>query len=320
MKPRLVDLCAGTGCFSKAFDFAEVVYANDLETSSKTFYDHNFPHKLTLGDINLIDPTTVPEHDILTAGFPCQPFSIAGKRLGFDDLRSNVFASILRILELRKPRCFVLENVKNLKTHNKGETMSFITTSLEDLGYRLHIQVLNTCVATEIPQNRERIYIVGFKNEKDFTHFELPIPTPVRRNVVDYLDKEVSDKYYYNDSLKVYPLVLEKVITPGVIYQYRRTLVRENASGVCPTLTANMGSGGHNVPLILDHRGIRKLTPKECFSLQGMSEFQMPPLSDAKLYKLAGNAVSLPVVRLISNAIKKVISPRIKLRLSARQP
>lgn len=304
MKPRLVDLCAGTGSFSKAFSFANVVYANDLEKSSKDFYDFNFNHKLTLGDINLVPTSEIPEHDILTAGFPCQPFSIAGKRLGFEDLRSNVFTSILRILGLRKPRFFILENVKNLLTHNQSETIEFIKTSLTNINYELKIVLLNTCKVTEIPQNRERVYIIGFKNQQDYKNFKIEYPIVNKKPITDYLQDTVLEKYYYTPSVKVNALIQEKVTKKGVIYQYRRTLVRENTSGVCPTLTANMGTGGHNVPLVRDDKGVRKLTPQECFSLQGMSSLKLPPsLSDAKLYKLAGNAVSLPVVELISKAI-----------------
>lgn len=160
-----------------------------------------------------------------------------------------------------------------------------------------------------IPQNRERIYIVFYREEKfrDLFDFTLPILDPIPK-LHELMEPEVHPSYYYNDSLKVYESIKEgvkKPITDEVIYQFRRYYVRENSSGHCPTLTANMGEGGHNVPLILDSKGIRKLTPRECFNLQGFPQtYKFPPsLSDNKLYKLAGNAVSVPIVMEIASRI-----------------
>ena len=154
-----------------------------------------------------------------------------------------------------------------------------------------------------IPQNRERIYIIGFRTKKDFDKFVLPSPIPLRCNVGDIINinDRKDDKYYYTQSSKFYELLTESVAKEYVIYQLRRTYVRENKSGVCPTLTANMGTGGNNVPIIKDNFGIRKLTPEECFKFQGFSGIDIPKgVSNSQLYKQAGNSITVPVVERIA--------------------
>jgi DNA (cytosine-5)-methyltransferase 1 len=295
-----IDLFAGTGAFSLAF--GNTVFANDMAPASKSIYDANFSHKLTLKDLNDIRVEDIPPHDILTGGFPCQPFSIAGYREGFDDKRSNVFWKILEILEHHHPKCIVLENVKNLLTHDNKKTFAIIKEQLESKGYHLHYKVLNTAEITGIPHHRERIYIVGLLSDAPFS---LDFPKVVKRPISEFFEQNVPDKYYYTATSSTWPLVTAHVTKKDTIYQYRRVYVRENKSGECPTLTANMGTGGHNVPIILDDKGIRKLTPRECFNLQGFpSTYILPSLADSKLYTLAGNAVSLPVVQLIAERLR----------------
>ena len=144
---------------------------------------------------------------------------------------------------------------------------------------------------------------MGFRDKCAHDAFNFDFETAEKGNIVDFIENEVIDKYYYTDKLKVFPQIVKDVtknIKENVIYQYRRYYIRENKSNCCPTLTANMGSGGHNVPIIKDDRGIRKLTPRECFNLQGFpSTYKFPSLSDSALYKLAGNAVSVPVISLV---------------------
>ena len=239
----------------------------------------------------------------------CQPFSLAGKKEGFNDPRSNVFWKIIEIIKHHKPSVIILENVKNLTSHDKGQTFKIIIENLELQGYKIKSKVLDTCKLTKIPQHRERIYIMGFLDEKTFESFDFDFPTIENLEIVDFLEKDVANKYYYTEKLKVYETVKTEVtkhINTNTLYQYRRFYVRENKSNCCPTLTANMGEGGHNIPLLKDDRGIRKLTPRECFNLQGFSEnYALPNISDSKLYKLAGNAVSIPIIELI---VKKLIS------------
>lgn len=304
---KMIDLFAGTGAFTNAFGktgTVECVFSNDMVGWSKTAYDSNFTHKLTLGDLNDIKNEDIPEHDILTGGFPCQPFSIAGKQEGFNDERSNVFWKILSIIDFHKPSCVILENVKNLVTHDGRKTFETIKKNLIERGYHIRFKVLNTSEITGIPQHRERLYIVCIKSKDIFDKFTLDFPNIPKKPISSLLESNVVDKYYYTDKSCTWELVKKSIVKKDTVYQYRRVYVRENKSNECPTLTANMGGGGHNVPLILDDKGIRKLTPRECFNFQGFPQsYILPTISDTNLYKLAGNAVSLPVVELITNRL-----------------
>ena len=306
-KIKMIDLFSGTGAFSLAFEKTnnvDIVFANDMVEYSKNIYDYNFIHKLTLKNLNNINNEDIPKHDILTAGFPCQPFSIAGHQEGFNDERSNVFWKILSIIDYHQPKCVILENVKNLVSHDETKTFNIIKNNLEKRGYHLCYKVLNTSVITGIPQNRERIYIVCMKSKNVFDKFNLDFPKIEKQKISEFLEKDISKKYYYTDKSSTWEIIKNSVIKHDTIYQYRRVYVRENKSCECPTLTANMGGGGHNVPIILDSFGIRKLTPRECFNLQGFpSSYKLPSLCDSKLYKLVGNAVSVPIVQLIADRI-----------------
>jgi DNA (cytosine-5)-methyltransferase 1 len=304
-KLKYIDLFCGTGAFSYILDKndCECVFANDFDNNSEIIYKNNFNnHNFINKDLNEIDVKDIPKHDLLCGGFPCQPFSIAGEKKGFDDSRSNVFFKILEILEFHKPNFIILENVKNLLTHDKKNTFKIIKERLEKLNYNLNYSILDTCKITGIPQHRERIYIVGIKNVLNKT-FNFDFPSIKLKNISTYLEQNIDDKYYYTDKYNCYTLLLNsinKTIDTNTVYQFRRSFVRENKNNVCPTLTANMGTGGHNVPLIKDKNGIRKLTPRECFNLQGFSnDYNFKNLSDSSLYKLAGNAVSIPIVNLI---------------------
>lgn len=312
-KLKTIDLFAGIGGIRKGFEetgFFETVYANDFEPNCKKTYDLNSNGvKLTVDDIKKVKSSELPDYDFLLGGFPCQAFSIAGYRHGFNDIkgRGNLFYEIARILKDTNPMGFLLENVKNLKGHDKGKTFAIIEQVLKELGYEIKSEVLNAMEYGDVPQNRERIYIVGFKDKKILDKFEFPKPIPLTKTVQDLLDKEVDAKYYYegkplSEKLKNYD------IKQGSVYQWRRVYVRENKKGVCPTLTANMGQGGHNVPIIRDKKGIRKMTPLECARMMGFYDIKLPTdLSDAKLYMQMGNSVVVPVINRIAENIKKAI-------------
>lgn len=318
---NIMDLCAGTGGFSVAFKTIEnvekkckTVYANDIENSSEKIFNLNFDIKLDLRSIHDIDLKKLNKNiDILTCGFPCQSFSIAGKRLGFSDERSNVFWTIINIIKEIKPKSIVLENVKNLLTHDNNKTFTIICDALKAQGYFIKYKILDTAKYTEIPQHRERLYIIGFLSEQNIDKFEFPKMINKIKNISAFLEKKVDDKFYYhNKNYKVCDLINKCVvnhINTNSVYQYRRTIVRENKSAMCPTLTANMGKGGHNVPIIKDDIGIRKLTPRECFNLQGFPiTYKLPILSDSKLYTLAGNCITVPLVELIATNIIKILN------------
>jgi len=310
---RTLDLFAGVGGIRLGFERAgfKTVFANDFDKHCKETYDLNFKtSKLIVEDVRKIGINDLPQFDFLLAGFPCQAFSIAGYRKGFEDDkgRGNLFFDIARILKARKPEGFLLENVKNLKGHDDGRTFAIIMETLKDLGYHAKAKVLNTMEFGNIPQNRERIYIVGFKNNGYLDKFEFPAPQKLKVKVADLLEKNVPEKYYYNGK-PLFAKLKNFVREEGKVYQWRRQYVRENKKGVCPTLTANMGMGGHNVPIIKDKKGIRKLTPHECFRLQGFPKnFVLPKnLADSALYKQAGNSVTVTVLEAVAKQIMRAI-------------
>jgi len=309
---RTIDLFAGVGGIRLGFERAgfETVFANDFEAQCKTTYDLNFPDtKLIVEDIRKIGIDDLPKFDFLLGGFPCQAFSIAGYRQGFEDEkgRGNLFFDVARIIEARQPSGFLLENVKNLKTHDGGNTFKVIEDTLRSLGYSVKAKVLNSMEYGNIPQNRERIYIVGFRDNVVAERFDFPKPVKRTVSITHLLDKEISEKYYYNNK-PLYERLKNDVLEEGVVYQWRRQYVRQNKSGVCPTLTANMGMGGHNVPIIKDKKGIRKLTPRECFRIQGFPDtYQLPNIADSALYKQAGNSVSVPVIEAVARQMMQAM-------------
>jgi DNA (cytosine-5)-methyltransferase 1 len=158
-----------------------------------------------------------------------------------------------------------------------------------------------------VPQNRERIYIVGFKNKNYIDNFTFPEPVKLTKKITDILEKKVADKYYYNGK-PLFEKLKKDVTEEGKVYQWRRQYVRENKKGVCPTLTANMGTGGHNVPIIKDKKGIRKLTPYECARMQGFPvDYKLPQIADSALYKQFGNSVSVPVIEAVAKQMMKAM-------------
>lgn len=310
-KLKTIDLFAGIGGIRLAFDNAgfETVFANDFDEKCAITYNYNFNNpKLVVSDIKKINIQKLPKFDFLLGGFPCQPFSIAGKRLGFKDERGTLFEEIIKILILKKPTGFLLENVKNLSGKEFEETFSQMLKKLDEVGYSVKYEILNTLDYGNIPQNRERVYIVGFlKNTKYLDNFKFPKKIALTQTIADLLDVDIPEKYYYNnkplfEKIKNYPF------SKNTVYQWRRKYIRENKKGVSPTLTANMGTGGHNVPLILDSNGVRKLTPRECARLQGFPEkYILPNIADSYLYKQLGNSVSVSVVSRIAKNILKAM-------------
>ena len=211
---------------------------------------------------------------MLVGGFPCQAFSVAGYRKGFKDPRGNLFYEIARFIDelKRKPKALMLENVKNLSSHDRGRTRKAIENILFDFGYYVHWQVYNTFKYTDIPQNRERTIITCFMNKNSYSYF---LNNPIQKTsnlkpISSILQKKrIDEKYYYFQDSQYYNMFKKEIKNRNTLYQLRRIYVRENKNNLCPTLTANMGTGGHNVPLLIDNVGIRKLASKECFNFQG---------------------------------------------------
>lgn len=313
---RCASFFAGVGGIDLGFKLAgfKTVYANEIDPVPVKTFEENWNLKVDCRDINKVKSDEIPEFDIMLGGFPCQAFSVAGYRKGFDDDKGRgvLFFQLARIFRERKPEIIFLENVKNLVGHDNGKTFRIIIEALESEGYHVKYSVLNTMDYGNIPHNRERIYIVAFRDVKVYKEFEFPKPIKLTKKLSSFIDFEnkVDDCFYYTkDNFKHYD-ELEKTITrTDTVYQWRRVYVRENKSNVCPTLTANMGTGGHNVPLILTKYGIRKLTPRECFSLQGFPKtFKLPKnVSKTFLYKQAGNSVSVTVIKRIAKEIAQAI-------------
>lgn len=312
-------LFAGIGGFCTAFKNAgfRILWANENDPKAAETYAYNFPEvKLftkSIKDLSVVGDSLEPV-DVLTAGFPCQPFSLAGNKLGFKDPRGRLFFEIIRILREfgeYRPKIVVLENVSNILNHNNGKTFSAITEQIQKAGYWFSPKsyaVLNTKIHTDIPQNRERLYMVAFSwNAFDYFEFDFPQPVNELRNVRDFLDlnEPADSRYYFNENSKYGRKFADSMAEgdPNAVYLLRRAYVRENKSGTVFTLTANMGEGGHNVPVIKDDWGIRKLTPKECLRLQGFNEdkFSFPPnLAECHQYKQIGNAVTAALVEKIA--------------------
>ncbi|MBS3678926.1 DNA cytosine methyltransferase [Ornithinibacillus massiliensis] len=339
-------LFAGVGGIDKGFEQAgaEIIWANEIDKNACITYSENFEHTLIEDDIRNLDGNDMPDIDILTAGWPCVAFSVAGNRHGMSyqchscghkhmvsyeeyingafcpecgghteaiDPRGTLFFDVIRFIRAKKPKAFFLENVKNLKGHDKGNTFKVVEEMLRESGYYFDSRVFNTMEYGNIPQNRERIFIVGFREEEALKDFVWPEKIPLTKTIDDILDrdKKQDDKYYYTADSQYYNMLTEAMTKRDTVYQLRRVYVRENQSNVCPTLTANMGTGGHNVPLIIDDWGIRKLTPKEALRFQGFpvdDDYKIPEgMANSHVYKQAGNAVSVPVIkRVATNLIK----------------
>lgn len=312
---KFIDLFAGIGGFRLALQNVggKCVFTSEWELSAQKTYRENFG-EIPFGDITKERVKNyIPKgFDILCAGFPCQAFSIAGYQKGFADTRGTLFFDIEQIIEKHRPKVVFLENVKNLVSHDNGNTFETILSILEDkLGYKVFSKILNSMTHANIPQNRERIFIVAFdpNQVKNYANFKFPSKIKLTKTIHDILEKgKQADNLYYKTYHPYYPELQKAMVSKDTVYQWRRVYARENKSNVCPTLTANMGTGGHNVPLIKDDFGIRKLTPKECFLFQGYPEnYILPNLSNSKLYMQAGNSVTTTLIERIANRIIEVL-------------
>lgn len=310
---------AGVGGIDLGFEqtkHIETVYVNEVDKYPVATYEMNFRAKVDCRDIHEVQSEDVPDIDICVAGFPCQAFSVAGYRQGFTDAkgRGTLFFELMRIITSKKPRVVFLENVKNLVGHDGGNTFQVILDALRQEGYQYRYKVLNAMEYGNTPQNRERIYIVAFREEENFKKFSFPDPIPLTRKLSDIIDftSKVDAKYYYTLGKykgNVCSKLVQEVTDPNSVYQWRRQYVRRNMSGVVPTLTANMGEGGHNVPIVLTKNGIRKLTPHECFNTQGFpATFKLAKQAESRLYKQAGNSVCVNVIHRIAANIITAIS------------
>ncbi len=315
-KYKAIDLFAGIGGMRLGFEKAgfEIVYSNDLDKYACATYRQNFG-EIDERDIRLVDPHSLPEFDVLLAGFPCQPFSVIGKRDGLNDPRGQLFNEVVKFLDARKPKAFVLENVKNLLRHNKGETYKFIKSALEVAGggYTIFENILDS-KNFGVPQHRERAYIVGIKNPHKEFIFPIDSSQPGIKKLSQVLEKKVPDKYYL--SQKYYE---------GLIVHKERHAAKKSGfgcevldpKGISNTLVCgNMGRERNLIqdrPVTINKWGVRKLTERECARLQGFPDSFQIPVSTTQAYKQFGNAVTVPVANEMARKLKLFLRQRDRL-------
>lgn len=313
---KVCSLFSGIGGIDLAFQQAgfEIVWANEFDRDAAKTYRHNFgPNHLVEADVRSIDPCTIPDFDVLVAGFPCQPFSIMGRQKGFRDPRGTLFFEIARVAEAKLPKVIFLENVANLLEHDEGKTFLTIYNALVPLGYTFKYQVMDAMEYGNIPQNRTRIFIVAFLDYAQCQKFSFPEPIPLTVDMNDILDRSVPhDKSYYYDESSVYWESLKKIVTDKkALYKIYDSGVSKKRHYFCPALTANMGTYPDRVPIVLDDYGIRKITPYECLALQGYPKgFGFPNIPMASAYKQCGNSVVVPVIRRIAAQILKATTQK----------
>ena len=294
-KLKFIDLFCGIGGFRVAFEEAceenevqsECVFSSDIDKYAQDSYEANFGER-PAGDITLIDEKEIPDHDILFGGFPCQPFSIIGQMKGMDDTRGTLLFDTARIIKEKKPKAFILENVKQLVGHDSGKTLKVIVQALKDIGYHVQYSVLNA-LDYGLPQKRERVVIVGHREPIMFT---FPNPEKPYKSLKEILEKKVEDKYFASEYIREKRKEKHKS-------SYYPSIWHENKSGnICsyPYSCALRSGASHNYLLV---NGERRLTPREMFRLQGFPDWYKIIVSDAQAKKQAGNAVPVNMIKAV---------------------
>lgn len=310
---KVGSLFSGIGGIDLGFIQAgfEIAWANDIDPAACKTYRYNFPNtKLIEDDIRNLISELLEDIDVLTAGFPCQPFSVMGYQRGFSDPRGNLFFEIARFVDKKKPRVVFLENVRNLIQHDKGKTFLVIYNTLAQLGYSVKYKVIDA-TDVNIPQYRARIFIVAFRENSDCERFTFPESVPLESTIDDIIDRSVKhdDIYYYTCDNRYYNQLNSRIVDKTGIYRIDDSGIATHKWDICPTLKANMGTYPDRVPVIRDDYGIRKLTPYECLAFQGFPNgyiFKGISLEDA--YKQCGNTVAVPVIQKIAENIYKVLN------------
>ena len=311
--PSVCSLFSGIGGIDLGFIQAgfDIVWANEMDAAACRTYRHNFPNtNLIEGDIKRIATSDIPDCDVLTAGFPCQPFSIAGLQKGFKDRDGNLFFEITRIIDAKRPKVVFLENVPNLMKHDDGKTFLVIFNGLAQFGYTVFYRVLASNDYGNLPQIRKRIYIVAIREDISNRLYQYPEPMELTLKSSDIINRSVKqhDIYYYTEG-KMYDRLVAHMKDRKAIYRITDTEVRWTKNQMCPTLTANMGTHKDRVHVVWDDYGIRKMTLRECLDFQGFpKEFYFPntiTIDDA--YKQIGNTVSVPVIAKLATKIKEML-------------
>lgn len=290
----------------------ECTFSSEWDRFSQITYEANFGEK-PAGDITQIEPAAIPDHDILTGGFPCQPFSIAGvskkKSLGrdhgfLDKTQGTLFFNVAKILEIKRPKAFLLENVKNLKSHDKGNTFKVIQETLQGLGYWTFDAIMDG--KEYVPQHRERIFIVGF-NKDHFAErpdFRFPVQITQKQELADILEPSVDAKYTLTENLWNYlQQYAEKHKAKGNGFGFGLA----NLEGITRTLSARYYKDGSEILIPQKRRRPRRLTPRECARLQGFPDSFKIPVSDTQAYRQFGNSVVVPLIKAVGKEVLKVL-------------
>jgi DNA-methyltransferase (dcm) len=294
---KVCSLCSGCGGFDLGFIQAgfKIVWANDIDKFAVQSYKENIGENIVLGDINTLDISSIPDHDIMLAGFPCQPFSIMGNEKGFEDHRGSIFFRICEIIRFHNPRIVVLENVGRLISHKGGQTYEIIRHSLTELGYIVYQQILNSS-DFGVPQTRNRVFIVAFKDKS--IKFKFPDIQPLNKSLQEILEKNVPIKYYLSDKIK------KTILSEGSGgYSSKPQTDLQIARPLCASMGKMHRAGQDNY--VTTEYGLRRLTPRECARLQGFSEDYKIVVSDRQAYKQFGNAVTVPVAYAVASAIQE---------------
>lgn len=312
---KVCSLFCGIGGIDLAFKQAghEVVWANDNDKFACMTYRHNFPNvELVEADIRSVDKFSIPDCDIVAAGFPCQPFSVCGKQKGFNDERGNLFFEVGKVIDAKQPKIVFLENVANLTEHDNGKTFNVIHNELAGRGYYIRYIIADAC-DYGIPQHRTRTYIVAFKDKSTCDNFRFPEKVPLERHITDIIDTSVKvDDHYYSPNEPKYGRLQKAIVDDKQLYRFSDWGIQSSKDGIAFTLKANMGTYPNRVPIIKDNFGIRNITPAECLALQGFPpQFTFPDtVPEREQYKQAGNTVC---TNLLCNLLKKDFYERQKI-------
>lgn len=313
MELTVGSLFAGIGGIDLGFQQAgfRISWAIEYDSKCCSSYKHNFNTvDLIESDIRKIDPKNLPPVDVLTAGFPCQPFSVAGKQQGFSDERSNLFFEIMRFIDILSPEIIFLENVPNLTEHDNGKTFNIIYSELLSRDYYIRYKKIIASEYGNVPQIRNRIYIIAFKDIHKCEKYFYPNRIELTTNIFNILKphKKKHPVYYYNENEPYFKKISKIVCDKNSIYRVYHNSIKKTQNNMCPTLTASMGIQKDQVPLVIDDFGIRKLTIRECLDFQGFPQsFRFPntiTLNDA--YKQIGNSVCVPVIKRIAVNISEL--------------
>ena len=299
---KFIDLFAGVGGIRYPFEQlnGQCVMTSEWDKYAKLTYQTNYgSDELFLGDITKIKESEVPDHDILVGGFPCQAFSHAGKKMGFEDTRGTLFFDVARIIKAKKPKMILLENVKGLVSHDKGKTFETILAALDEIGYFMTYKILHA-KDFGVPQNRPRIYLVGVRKDLSFK-FEFPEYKSKPTRLGDILEEKVDKKYTISDKLWSY-LKNRKEEQQAKGNGFGYSLFDEDSVYVS-TISARYGKDGSEILIKQKGKNPRKLTPRECARLQGFPDSMIIPVSDTQFYKQMGNSVAVPVISYIAKAM-----------------